>query len=91
MARPLIEYLITPHAAAQLLRRGMSEDIVRRVLASPEQRRAVRPGRDVFQAKATFAGKAYLVRVFVDVDRQPAEVVTAYRTSRIKKYRRNVP
>jgi hypothetical protein len=27
-----------------------------------------------------------LVRVFVDVDRKPAEVVTAYRTSRIAKY-----
>jgi hypothetical protein len=30
--------------------------------------------------------KAYLVRVFVDVDRQPAEVVTVYRTSKIYKY-----
>jgi hypothetical protein len=28
----------------------------------------------------------YLVRVFVDVDRDPAEVVTAYRTSKISKY-----
>ena len=27
-----------------------------------------------------------VVRVFVDVDRSPAEVVTAYRTSRIAKY-----
>jgi len=26
------------------------------------------------------------VRVFVDVDRRPAEVVTAYRTSKIGKY-----
>jgi len=29
----------------------------------------------------------YLVRVFVDVDRTPEEVVTAYRTSKIEKYR----
>jgi hypothetical protein len=29
----------------------------------------------------------YLIRVFVDVDRQPPEVVTAYRTSKIGKYR----
>ena len=28
----------------------------------------------------------YLVRVVVDVDRNPAEVVTAYRTSKIAKY-----
>src|SRR2546422_14711 len=30
--------------------------------------------------------KMYLVRVFVDVDRNPPEVVTVYRTSRISKY-----
>ena len=28
----------------------------------------------------------YLVRVFVDIDREPAEVVTVYRTSKIGKY-----
>jgi hypothetical protein len=28
----------------------------------------------------------YLVRVFVDVDRTPAEVVTVYRTSKMAKY-----
>lgn len=29
---------------------------------------------------------AYLLRVFVDVDRDPPDVVTAYRTSKIEKY-----
>jgi hypothetical protein len=32
------------------------------------------------------AGKTYLVRVFVDVDRSRAEVVTVYRTSRVAEY-----
>jgi hypothetical protein len=36
-------------------------------------------------------GRRYLVRVFVDVDRSPAEVVTAYRTSKIDKYWRTEP
>jgi hypothetical protein len=31
-------------------------------------------------------GQEYLVRVFVDIDRDPAEVVTVYRTSKIGKY-----
>jgi hypothetical protein len=31
-------------------------------------------------------GKIYLLRVFVDFDRRPAEVVTAYRTSKVEKY-----
>lgn len=30
--------------------------------------------------------KTYLVRVFIDVDRHPAEVVTVYRTTKISKY-----
>lgn len=30
--------------------------------------------------------KTYLIRVVVDVDRAPCEVVTAYRTSKVDKY-----
>lgn len=37
------------------------------------------------------ADKRYLVRVFVDVDRTPAEIITAYRTSRIERYWRSEP
>jgi hypothetical protein len=60
-------------------------------LAAPEQRHAARPGRDVLQSRIGVAGKTYLLRVFVDVDRQPAEVVTVYRTSRVGKYWRTDP
>ena len=49
------------------------------------------PGRDVLQSRIAFAGKTYLFRVFVDIDRDPAEVVTIYRTSRIAKYWRAQP
>jgi hypothetical protein len=33
----------------------------------------------------------YLIRVIVDVDRKPAEVVTVYRTSKISKYWKESP
>ena len=56
------------------------------VLAAPEQREAVRPGQDVLQSRVESERKTYLVRVVVDVDRSPPEVVTAYRTSKIEKY-----
>jgi hypothetical protein len=46
----------------------------------------VRPGRDVLQSRIAFPGKTYPLRVFVDIDRDPAEVVTVYRTSPIAKY-----
>jgi len=61
------------------------------VLSAPEQRIAVRAGRDVLQSRIEMADKRYLVRVFVDVDRTPAEIITAYRTSRIERYWRSEP
>ena len=86
MAEPIDNYLITSHAAFEMLRRRIEERVVRQVLAAPEQRHAVRAGRDVLQSRIAFAGKTYLFRMFVDIDRDPAEVVTVYRTSRIAKY-----
>jgi hypothetical protein len=86
MAEPIDTYLVTSHAAFEMRRRGIEEGAVRRILAAPEQRHTVRAGRDVLQSRIAFAGKMYLLRVFVDIDRDPAEVVTVYRTSRIAKY-----
>jgi hypothetical protein len=37
----------------------------------------VRPGREVAHSIVELAGKRYLVRVFVDLDRNPVEGVTA--------------
>lgn len=81
-------FVITGHALFEMKRRGMSEDIVRRVLTSPEQRFDLRPGRVALQSRMMMGmpERAYLVRVIVDVDCQPAEVVTVYRTSKIAKY-----
>jgi hypothetical protein len=91
MAEPVGDYEITEHAAFEMHRRGIEDSIVRRVLGAPEQRYVVRSGRDVLQSRIQIAGKTYLLRVFIDVDRQPAEVVTVYRTSRVEKYWRADP
>lgn len=66
----------------------MSEATIHAILSAPEQRFEVRPGRVVLQSKIVSGHpeKTVLVRVFVDVDRTPAEVVTAYQTSKIAKY-----
>jgi hypothetical protein len=85
-AAPILDFVLTPHASFELRRRGLDDAIIRQVLADPEQRVAVRPGREVVHSRFELAGRFYLVRVFVDVDRSPAEVVTAYRTSKIEKY-----
>jgi uncharacterized protein DUF4258 len=86
--RPITDYVLTPHAHVELTRRNLSEDTIHAILAQPEQRLEVRPGRVVLQSRVSAgAGSAtFLVRVFVDIDRNPAEVVTAYRTSKVAKY-----
>jgi len=75
--------VLTDHALQQMLKRQVAEAEVRQVLGQPEDVQPVRAGRVVAQA---MVGQ-YLVRVFVDIDRAPPEIVTAYRTSRISKYR----
>ena len=85
---PITDFIITDHAATELKRRDLSEEIIRQVLADPAQQQDVRRGRIVLQSRVPMgeSRKEYLIRVFVDVDRAPAEVVTAYRTSKISKY-----
>ena len=53
------------------------------VLLSPGQVMPVRSGREVWQS---LLQSGYLLRVFIDIDRSPIEVVTAYRTSKLEKY-----
>jgi hypothetical protein len=79
--------VLTPHASREIARRGLSLGMIQTVLTAPEQRIELRPGRAVLQSRvADAAGRTFLLRVFVDVGRRPAEVVTAYRTSKFVKY-----
>lgn len=87
MSCPVVrEYVLTAHASWELERRGISKEQVDEVLTAPEQMEQDRPGRCVYQSRLPFGALIYLVRVFVDIDRSPAEVVTVYRTSQIRKY-----
>ncbi len=56
------------------------------MMSAPEQITDARHGRLVMQSRMTLEGRLYLVRVFVDMDRYPAEVITVYRTSKVSKY-----
>ena len=83
---PIQDYVLTPHAVDELERRQITKALVSSVMHAPEQIIEVRTGRVALQSRVQIGGVTYLLRVFVDVDRQPAEVVTAYRTSKIAKY-----
>ena len=75
--------ILTVHAREQLAVRSLDESMVLLALAQPDSVTPVRPGRVVAQKRFD----QHLLRVFVDVDRDPPEVVTAYKTSKLDKYR----
>ncbi len=91
--RPITDYRLTEHARLEMERRQISEADVIRVLTAPEQSETIAPGRIVCQSRLTWGEppRIYLLRVFVDVDRQPPVVVTVYRTSKVDKYWRVQP
>ena len=70
--------VFTEHAAREMRRRDVAEEDVREALRRPEGVRTVRPGRSVAQ-RLFLRGepsRSYLLRVFVDIDRTPPEIVT---------------
>ena len=83
----MADYNITDHAYFEMQRRGISKKIIQSILTNPDQIVEIRQGRSVYQSKVQFdaSNKMYLIRVFIDIDREPPEVVTAYRTSKIEK------
>jgi hypothetical protein len=85
---PISDFRLTDHAQLEIERRRISEAVITQVLCAPEQIEMIRPGRVVCQSRVEFGEppQPYLVRIFVDIDRQPPEVVTAYRTSKVDKY-----
>jgi hypothetical protein len=75
-------FVVSAHARYEMNRRGLTEEVVRRVVTSPEQELPVRGGRVVRQSRIEIGSppKRYVVRV-----------VTVYRTTKRDKYWRNEP
>lgn len=81
-------FAISTHASENMERRNIDEAVVSAVLRNPDEVVAVRDGRVVAQKRvAVLDEKPFLYRIVVDIDRYPPVVVTAYRTSKLEKYR----
>ena len=90
-AMPIRTYRLTDHARLEMARRQISAAEVGQIPAAPEQTECVREGRAVSQSRMERGEppKTYVLRVVVDIDREPSEVVTAYRSSKVQKYWRS--
>jgi hypothetical protein len=78
MKSDLSDAALTDHARRQMVRRGIQESQIRSILSRAESVLPVRAGRVVVHGYVTVGDppRDYLLRVFVDTDRRPAEVVT---------------
>lgn len=83
----------TAHAMERIHVRGVGLSTIRKVLTAPDAALPGRGGRVVVQKRIRIgpARAVYLVRVVVDVDRRPPEIVTAYRTRRFARYEGPLP
>ena len=87
-----MDFRFAVHAEEEVARRGIPREVIDAVLREPDEKVAGFGGRRVYQSLHQFAGgKAFLVRVVVDERLRPPLVITAYRTSKIAKYRRQTP
>ena len=79
---------ISNHAREQMTERGISEDMVLDIIASPQQTIAEGDDKMIYQSIKYFEAdkRNFLVRVFVNIIKQPNLVITVYRTSKIEKY-----
>lgn len=82
----MLSYLITTHADAAILERGIPIWVVRSTVENPEQIIPKNDGTAVYQKRFEVGDKLFLIRVPIDVTHDPPKVITAHRTSKIKQY-----
>lgn len=86
-----MEVQFSKHAKEQMVERGISESIVLDVLQNPDQQIQESEEKVIYQGIRYFdpEERNFLVRVFVNIIKQPNVVITVYRTSKIEKYYEN--
>lgn len=78
-----MSFFFSKHALEQMELRGISKDVVKKILANPEQIK-YEAGEKIYQS--IIEDGNYLIRIFVNDKKNPKVIITVYKTSKIKKY-----
>ena len=81
-----MKYTISLHAKERMVHRRISLDVIADVIAEPDHKLQDRKCLWIFQKKIKNEDKMYLYRVYLNTCKDPAMVITAYKTSKIEKY-----
>lgn len=80
-------YEFSLHSVEQISKRNITQETVLWIIESAATK-MTEDDLAIFQNIIIEDEKEYLIRVFVNEDKTPALIVTAYKTSNIKKYRK---
>lgn len=83
-------YCFSLHALEEMELRQIPQETVEQVLANPQQIIPQLPDRQIFQSIVTMPNegvlKDYVIRVIVNIVKEPNLVIAVYRSSKISKY-----
>jgi hypothetical protein len=74
------------HALQRMVNRNISKEIVLIVIGSPDSFSLQNDSVMVYSKIVEIDSKTYLYRVFVNNERIPPLIITAYKTSKLEKY-----
>ena len=81
-----MNFQFSKHATQQIEARGIVRETVSMVINTYDKIVTDTTGLTIYQKLIKEQGKDYLYRVFVNKERNPFLIVTAYKTTKIKKY-----
>ena len=83
-----MDLFFSKHACEQMSRRGINHETVLNVVLRPDQIIAENdePTIVIYQSLMKEDNQMFLLRVFVNRDKQPNVIVTLYKTTKISKY-----
>lgn len=83
-----MNYTFSKHSIERLEERQIPITIAEEILKNPDEIIENHDGLTIYQGLKTFEdSKNYLVRIYVNTQVDPITVVTAIRTTKIKKYK----
>ena len=83
---PSLKFSISKHAVEEMARRQISLEQVESLMNHPDQIVEAHGGLVCYQCLSTKNGKPGLLRAIINDASNPKNIVTIYRTTKIKKY-----
>ena len=78
-------YQFSLHSLEQLAKRSLTQEMALWVIENATEK-TIEDGVTVYQNMILENNKTYLIRVFVNENKTPPLIITAYKTSKIQKY-----